>query len=56
MAQRKAPDVRKLLIPVPVNAEERKKFQKLAADRHKSMAQLIRELLYRVLEGKIEAA
>lgn len=44
--------MRKQSIQVPVNSKEHKMFRDLAAAEHKSLAQLIRELLYRLAENK----
>ena len=52
MAHKRAPDVKTVLIQVPVSPKERKQFRELADSEHKSLAQLIRELLYRFLEDK----
>lgn len=46
MAQKRAPDLKQVAIQIRVSPKERKLFSELAASEHKSLGQLVRELLW----------
>lgn len=50
MANRLGREPRTKLVPVAVNEQERKLFQALARKRHTSLAEVIRQVLYREIE------
>jgi hypothetical protein len=50
MARPKTREPRKLILTVPVTRDERKLFNALAAERHTSLSEVVRQVLYRELE------